>query len=195
MHKVGNTTLTFSELQTVLYEIANIINSRPIGVVTGSDPEQPRAITPNDLILGRSTGKVPHGPFDNCRSVNKRFRFLQNLVTEWWDSWYAVVLPSLVPSYKWRQRHRNVKVNDVCLIRYKKEKRATYRLGRVTEVEKGEDGLVRKAVLKYKLSGEKNFRTVSRPIHGIAVIVPVEEQDGESEKDNIKQNTDTTHNT
>ena len=183
MHKIGGNTLTFAELQTVLYEIANIINSRPIGIFTGSDPEQPRAITPNDLILGRSAGEVPHGPFDNCRSVNRRFRFLQNLVTEWWDSWYAVVLPSLVPSYKWRQRHRNVKEGDVCLIRYKKEKRATYRLGRVTEVEKGEDGLVRKAVLKYKLSGEKNFRTVSRPIHGIAVIVPVEEQKEENENE------------
>ena len=107
-------------------------------------------------------------------------------MTEWWESWYAVVLPSLVPSYKWQQRHRNVREGDVCLIKYNKIKRATYRLGRVIEVEKGEDGLVRKVVLKYKLSGEKNFRTVSRPIHGIAVIVPVEEQ-----KDEVTDNEDT----
>ena len=165
-----------------LYEIANIINSRPIGVVTGSDPEQPQPLTPNDLLLGRASGEVPQGPFDNSRSVNKHFRFLQNLVTEWWEHWYAIVLPSLVPSYKWLQRHRNVKIGDICLIRYGKDKRATYRLGRVSEVNKGEDNLVRKVKLKYKLPSEKVFRTVDRPIHGIAVIVPVEEQDDEKKE-------------
>ena len=179
LHKIGGNVLSYAELQTALFEIANIINSRPIGIVSGSDPEQPTPITPNDLLLGRSTGEVPQGPFDDCRVINRRFRFVQNLVTEWWESWYQTVLPSLVPSYKWKQRHRNVQVGDVCLIQYKKERRATYRLGRVVEVQKGEDGLVRKVTLKYKLSDEKKFRTVSRPIHGIAVIVPVEDQEND----------------
>ena len=62
------------------------------------------------------------------------------------------------------------------MVRYGKDKRATYRLGRVTEVKEGRDGLVRKVTLSYKLPNEKNFRYVERPIHGIAVIVPIEEQ-------------------
>ena len=73
-------------------------------------------------------------------------------------------------------------VGDVCLIRYGKDKRATYRLGRVIEVVKGDDNLVRKVKLKYKLPTEKTFRFVDRPIHGIAVIVPVEEQQDEDEE-------------
>ena len=56
------------------------------------------------------------------------------------------------------------------------ETRATYRMGRVQEVRKGTDGHVRSVVLQYKLAHEKTFRTVSRPIHGICVIVPTEEQ-------------------
>ena len=48
-HKITiNIILTFSQLQTVLFEVANIINSRPLGIVSGSDPEQPSTITPND---------------------------------------------------------------------------------------------------------------------------------------------------
>ena len=39
--------LSFYELQTVFYEVANIINSRPIGIISGSQPEQPSLITPN----------------------------------------------------------------------------------------------------------------------------------------------------
>ena len=62
------------------------------------------------------------------------------------------------------------------MIRYRKETRATYRMGRIQEVRRGGDGLVRSVVLQYKLPNEKVFRKVDRPIHGICVIVPVEEQ-------------------
>ena len=177
-HKITGNVLTFSELQTVLFEISNIINSRPIGVMTGSDPECPSPITPNDLILGRATSSVPQGPFDQTasKSITKRFRFLQDLVSQWWSSWYQLAFPKLVPSYKWIQRHRNVRVGDICLIRYRNESRSTYRLGKVDEIKLGADGLVRTIVLKYKLPSEKTMRKVDRPIHGVSVIVPVEEQ-------------------
>ena len=51
-----------------------------------------------------------------------------------------------------------------------------YRLGRVKEVKVGSDSLVRTIVLEYKLPNETKFRTVSRPIQGVSVIVPIEEQ-------------------
>ena len=177
-HNISGNVLTFGQLQTVLFEVANIINSRPIGIISGSDPSCPSPITPNDLILGRASSGVPQGPFDHEKSKNntKRFRFLQELVSQWWANWYQSVFPSLVPSYKWHQRHRNVRVGDVCLIRYRKELRATYRLGRVKEVKVGTDGLVRTVSLEYKLPNETKFRRVDRPIHGISVIVPIEEQ-------------------
>ena len=62
-HVVGDNVLSFSELQLAMFEVANIINSRPIGIISGSDPEVPTALTPNDLLLGRSTNEVPSGPF------------------------------------------------------------------------------------------------------------------------------------
>ena len=81
-----------------------------------------------------------------------------------------------MPCHKWLQRHRNVQIGDVCLIRYQKEVRSTYRLGRVREVKTGTDGLVRTVRLEYKLPNEKVFRSVDRPVQGISVIVPIEEQ-------------------
>ena len=44
--KIGENVLSFAELQTAIFEIANIINSRPIGIVLGSNPEQPPPIIP-----------------------------------------------------------------------------------------------------------------------------------------------------
>ena len=99
LHVIGNNVMTFSELQTVLFEVATIINARPIGVVSGSDSTQPLAITPNHLLLGRSTPEVVDGDFDYDKNVNKRHIFLQTLVQQWWKKWYDTVLPTLVPSY------------------------------------------------------------------------------------------------
>ena len=189
-HTIGNNVFTFSGLQLVFYEAATIVNSRPIGIVSGSDPTCPDPITPNHLLLGRSTPKVATGPFTKTPSARKRLSFLEQLITAWWNRWYQTVLPSLVPSYKWLTRHRNVQVGDVCLIRYKNEVRATYRLGKVVQAKPGVIGLVRKVTLKYKLPNENVHRFVDRPIHGIAVIVPIEEQHHESddEPENNKVN-------
>ena len=175
-HVIGSSVLRFSGLQMVFYRVADILNSRPIGMISGSDPTQPTAITPNHLILGRSTSEVVSGSFDNERNPNRRLTFLQSLVEDWWKSWYQRVLPTLVPNYKWLQRHRNVQPGDVCLNRYKGELKGTYRLGRVKSVKHGADGAVRTVTLLYKNPNEKKFREVDRSVHGIAVIVPIEEQ-------------------
>ena len=175
-HVIGSNVLTFSGIQLVFYEVADLLNSRPIGVISSSDPTQPVAITPNHLLLGRSTSEVVIGSFNSDRNPNKRLQFLQSIVSDWWKVWYQRVLPSLVPSYKWLQRHRNVQPGDVCLIRYKNEVKGTYRLGRVKSVKQGADGAVRTVTLIYKNPNEKTFREVDRSVHGIAVIVPIEEQ-------------------
>ena len=82
--KITGNILTFSQLQTVLFEIANIINSCHIGIISGSDPACPSPITTNHLILGRASADVPQGPFhhEKSKSTTRRFRFLQELVDQ-----------------------------------------------------------------------------------------------------------------
>ena len=58
LHTIGKSCLSFSGLQMIFYEVANIINGRPIGIVTGTDHTCPIAITPNHLILRRSTSEI-----------------------------------------------------------------------------------------------------------------------------------------
>ena len=59
---IGDNVLTFSELQTVCFEAANLVNERPIGRHPTS-PEDGTYLCPNDIILGRCTSRVPSGPF------------------------------------------------------------------------------------------------------------------------------------
>ena len=53
-HQIGN--------QTVLFEIANIINSI-LGIILGSDQSNLIPITPNGLLTGDNANDVPQGPF------------------------------------------------------------------------------------------------------------------------------------
>ena len=55
---VGNHRVTFSELQTVVFEAANLVNERPIGIKPSNYSEH-SYLCPNDLILGRATQRVP----------------------------------------------------------------------------------------------------------------------------------------
>ena len=55
---IGDSILTFSELQRVLYEVANLLNERPIGRHPTS-PDDGAYLCPNDLLLGRATSRVP----------------------------------------------------------------------------------------------------------------------------------------
>ena len=76
---IGSNILTFSELQTVLFEIANLLNERPIGIHP-TDPEEGTYLGPNDLILGRASTRVPPGTMDTSPNLKRRWAFIQQIV-------------------------------------------------------------------------------------------------------------------
>ena len=66
---IGDSILTFSELQTVLYEVANLLNERPIGRHPAS-PDDAAYLCPNDVLLGRATSRVPSGNLTRKRTTD-----------------------------------------------------------------------------------------------------------------------------
>ena len=171
--------MSFVEIQTVLYEVSQILNSRPLGLFSkpGSDPLDGGPITPNHLLLGRATNSIPDFKYTNV-SNTKRIRFLKTVVDEFWNKWKVVIFHSLVPQYKWHKSRRNVQVGDVVLVFDDTTVAGDYRLGQVSDVKVSKDGLVRSCSVRC-VSRSKNIitkNTLMRPIHGICVIVPIEEQ-------------------
>ena len=83
---IGESILTYSELQTVCFETANLVNERPIGRHPTS-PEDGAYLCPNDLILRRSTSRVPAGPFKENASLQQRHEFVQAIVNRFWKRW------------------------------------------------------------------------------------------------------------
>ena len=143
--------LTYSELVTLLAEISYTINCRPIGVFGGNDQsDEIQPLTPNQLLLGRSSFDSKAPVYDLSTSLPKRVVYIKSLLDKWWTMWYQQVFPHLIPCKKWRTKGRNLEVGDVCLLYYPGALTGKYKLVRVVEVHPDPSGLVRTVTIKYK---------------------------------------------
>lgn len=76
---MGDSLLAPFELYTILLEVANIVNQRPIGRPI-NDPDDGTYLCPNDLLLGRASSHVPQGPFLKTNKPRHRVEFLQRIL-------------------------------------------------------------------------------------------------------------------
>ena len=95
---ISDDILTIGELQTVVFEIANLLNERPIGIKPDSDPDLDTYLCPNDLIIGRVSSKIPSGDVDSNASPKKRLEFIQRIVSCFWWKWQIDYFPTLLIS-------------------------------------------------------------------------------------------------
>jgi len=151
-------------LQTLMCIVENIINSRPLTVVS-DDPKDLEPLTPNHLLHLRGRSAVPPGVFVKqdvyCR---RRWRQVQYLADVFWRRWIKEYLPTLQQRSKWLQKERNTQVGDVVLVVDDSLPRNNWLLGRVVKTLPGADGLVRTVEVKTKTS------ILMRPVHKICII-------------------------
>ena len=72
----------------MLYEIENIFKNRPLCVYDEEDLEE--AISPNHILFGRKLRMVNHENtvcVQNVEDMPKRVKFINNLITEYWEIW------------------------------------------------------------------------------------------------------------
>jgi hypothetical protein len=168
--------LTLGELNMVVAEAVQMVNSRPIAKNTG-DPETGGPITPLHLQLGRATVGVPNIKFKEVPSLTQRLQFIKEAKRQFWKKWMQQVFSGRMLSHKWVKTVRNVAVGDVVYLAEAENDDPTYRLGVVVEANPGEDWCVRTVRVQYTNPGKSGGvrsppKTTTRPIHKIAVIVP-----------------------
>ena len=137
-------TVTYAELQVFLARAAGIVNDRPLGLrsFTGEDLVP---LTPNQLLLGRTGVSPPVYSSEQIENFEMRNKYQEELLDIWWKQWFVQVFPNLLPyqRYKDSKRHRDLQVDDVCLLKYDGKVRGTYRLCRVVKLFPDEHDVVR----------------------------------------------------
>ncbi|KAL1258159.1 hypothetical protein QQF64_011403 [Cirrhinus molitorella] len=138
-----------ASLRTLFYEAMAIVNSRPLNVDGINDPMAPEPLTPNHLILMKSKVALPPpGKF-----VKEDMQ-------------------------KWHVPRRNLKVNDIVILKEDTLPRNQWQLGRVVETREGTDGLVRRVKVQVgerKLTQKQNYCSkpsiIERPIQKLVLLL------------------------
>ena len=179
---IHNQRLSPVEFLTICAEVSNLLNERPIGVMPASDSEI-NVLTPNNLLLGRASGKNPGNNGDGSTDLSVRYHFVHAVIDSFWKKWVELCAPALVLHKKWHTSCRNLQPGDVVVVSDSNSLRGEYRLGVVREVFPGDDGKVRKVSLAYKNPGGCNVRhgrvgdgfvTVMRSVKKLALLVQVD---------------------
>jgi len=182
------TQLEIQELQTALYEVAELLNERPIGLghqgASGHDfdSEANTYLCPNQLLLGRSSVSVPSGQLRNDNvSHADRFVAIQTIVTEWWSRWSSQYLPTLVYQTKWFYKGREPKLGDIVFIKDLNPIRGNWNIGEIIEIPENTNVSPLNVKIRYKTSSTNNYeslrnKTQWRNVRNLSLIVAAEER-------------------
>lgn len=139
-HRLPNDEL----LLTMLAEVENIINNRPLTYVELEDEYQ-EALTPNHFLLGSSSGMKPLGEFsDDSAYLRDNWHKSQRFATVFWKRWVAEYLPTLNRRTKWFESSTGeLEVGDIVVVLG--EVCGSWPKGRVVDVHRGKDNHIRSA--------------------------------------------------
>lgn len=131
-------------LRSVLIEIENIINSRPLtDIPVTSGEEEP--LTPNHFLVGcLNSTQTPH-PEEEKICLRKQWKIAMNLKDRAWKRWTIEYLPRLLRRSKWTDDVEAMKPGTLVIVCDPSAPRSHWERGRITEVFKGNDGRVRSA--------------------------------------------------
>ena len=150
-------------LRTFLAEAENSVNSRPLTHVS-LDPDDPRPLTPNNLLLCGGT-PLPPGKFEETDLyTRKMWRYTQRLADDFWRRWVREYLPTLTRRTKWLQPAKPVIVGDIVVVVDDTLERNHWPLWRIESVFPGRDGQVRVVDVRTRTG------VYRRPVTKIAVM-------------------------
>ncbi|XP_050561406.1 uncharacterized protein LOC118271003 [Spodoptera frugiperda] len=140
-----NIHLTFEELSSLFAQIEAILNSRPLCPLSPS-PQDLSPLTPGHFIIGRPLTSLP-SPYLLDYSTNRldRFQRLEQARQHFWKRWSTEYVTELQQRTKWKVRCRELKVDDLVLIKDDGTPPLCWRLGRVSKLFLGTDGVPRVA--------------------------------------------------
>lgn len=149
---IGNSTLTFEELSTVLIQIEAVLNSRPLCPFT-SDPEDLNVLTPGHFLMGTAPITPPQPCLLDMKTHSlSRWQTVERMYQDFWAQWSQEYLSRLQQRPKWTKQSTNIEIGALVLLKDDRTPPSKWPLARVKKIHAGIDGLVRVVTLKLQNS-------------------------------------------
>lgn len=161
---VGNSMLTYEELNTLLIQIEGILNSRPL-CPQSNNPEEFVALTPAHMLIGEPIV----APIDPCLHNNKppvkRWNFIQYLQQRFNNSWIKDYSHRLQQRPKWLEGGDCYDIGRLVWVTDDNVPPTFWNLARIVDIPPGKDGHTRVVSLT-----NKNRKIFKRPITKIRLL-------------------------
>ena len=170
---IRNVRLNYVEMLTVLKEVENVINNRPLSYVYYDELYE--VLTPNKLVYGKNLDVIVTSTSSEgiTADLSKRATHLESVINSYWGMWQKDYLANLREAHQKRyKRARNSidpNIDDVVLVHDEKLKRSEWKLGRIDKLILGADGKCRAADV-IVISNQKRMK-LTRPVN---LLYPVE---------------------
>lgn len=166
---VGSRVLTFEHLNTIVIEAEGVLNSRPLVPLDSLSTDAISPLTPGHFLVGGPLKSLP-SRIDFRPNVDclRRWNLVRRLSHDLWSRWKTEYLGHLQRRVKWKHPQRNLRVDDVVLVKDLDSFSKSWPMGRVAKVHPGNDDYVRVVDV---VSGGKTFR---RPVAKLVLLLPDE---------------------
>jgi hypothetical protein len=141
------------QMRSILYEIAGILNNRPLTMLP-IDNLQNEILTPNHFLIGRQ----------NIQSVPYLDKKIENLTNYWvdikmltnilWNHWLKAYIPMIMYREKWVDKKSPLKINDLVIIADPSIANS-WRMGKIIDTKMGSEQQVRAVTIQ--LGKHKNL--------------------------------------
>ncbi|KRY86692.1 hypothetical protein T4D_15710 [Trichinella pseudospiralis] len=161
-------------LSTILCDIEARINARPLTYLS-EDPKNPELLTPYHFLTGKNFMDLPEvNPEDEewvprvttTSELRKVWSYPQRLIALWWKRWKAEYIVALNKFQKWPYSNEAPQVGDIVLIDECNVPKNKWKLGKITELYPGKDGIARTAKLRTSIG------FIKRPTAKLLLIEP-----------------------
>ncbi|XP_023313216.1 uncharacterized protein LOC111691290 isoform X1 [Anoplophora glabripennis] len=146
---LGNSFLTYEELYTVVVQIEAVLNSRPLTPLS-SDPADLIALTPSHFLIGDVLTTIPQeNVVDTPVNRLSLYKKLQQMLQHFWRRWSTEYISNLQNRTRWNsQSPQEIQPNTMVLLKEDNLPPLQWKLGRVSEVYRGKDNIVRVVSVK-----------------------------------------------
>lgn len=142
---MGNTNLTFEEIGTLFTQVEAILNSRPLCPLSSS-PNDLLFLSPGHFLIGRQLTAMPTQDLLDAKDSNlQRYARVEKLRQHFWQRWQREYISELQLRRKWKTNNGSLNIGDLVLLHEDHAPPLNWRLGRISKLYTGPDGIDRVA--------------------------------------------------
>ncbi|KYN50043.1 hypothetical protein ALC62_00070, partial [Cyphomyrmex costatus] len=140
---IGEASLRYDELYTLLVQIEAVLNSRPLTPMS-NDPQDLNVLTPAHFLIGCPLTSYPESDL-NSLPINRlsRWQRVEQLKHQFWRRWVKEYLHNCQLRVKWNKASDSIKVGQLVILLEENLPPLCWALARIEEIHPGKDNITR----------------------------------------------------